>query len=450
MNTFRQLGVTLLAACIVLAPAREAHCGAAAGTEACWPQFRGPDRSGISAETNLLAVWPEKGPPLLWSYAGCGDGYAGVTMTSNRIFTAGTFSNGTAVIALGLDGRLLWSAPNGSGRWRVPSDKKDWAVPYGGTRSTPTVADGRVYQLDVLGRLGAFEAATGAEVWALELPKAFDGVCNEWGYSESVPVANGRLYCLPGGKRGFLVCLDAASGRTVWTCNDIPDAKASNSSCVLMEIGGVRQVVTMTTVLTVGVRAEDGVMLWQVRHANRFRENCEMPQFADGVLYVSSGYGHGSEGYRISPPAGTNGWTARQIWRQNQADNLHGGPIILNGCVYGAGYDHRGAFCLDLASGVFKWRDPTVGRSSYAFADGLLYRLGEDGTLAIERPNPQRREALCAFGLPSAGASICLTHPVVCGGRLYVRHQQMLYCYDVGKDVGKGLTRNRSGLGCSE
>ena len=414
---------------MVLLPSLEV-C-AADDMAAAWPQFRGPHRNGISEETGLLPAWPTNGPPLLWACTNCGAGYAGVTIAEGRVLTAGTFSNGTRIIALSLAGQPLWTTPNGTGRWRVPSDKKDWAVPYGGTRATPTIAAGRVFQLDVLGCLGAFDLHTGAGLWALDLPAAFQGVCNEWGYSESVLVEDGRLYCLPGGKNGFLVCLDAATGRTLWSCTEIPDAKASNASCLLAEIGGVRQIVTMTTLLIVGVRADDGRLLWQTRHANRYRENCETPQYVDGVLYVTSGYGHGSEGYRISPPAGTNGWTASQVWRQDQADNLHGGPTIRDGNVYGAGYDRRGAFCLDLASGRFMWRDTSVGRSSYTFAEGLLYRLGEDGAMALERPNPRQREPLCSFRIPSAGRSICLTHPVVCGRRLYVRHQQNLYCYDL-------------------
>ena len=405
----------------------------AGAPDAAWPQFRGPARDGVTPETGLLKSWPTNGPPLTWVYTNCGGGYAGVAVADAKIVTAGTFSNGTVVTALSLEGRSLWSAPNGTGRWRVPADKRDWAVPYGGTRSTPAIADGRVFHLDVLGRLGAFDLQTGKELWSLYLTEVFGGIYNEWGYSESVLVDGGRLYCLPGGPKGFLVCLDAATGRTLWTCNEIPDTKASNASCILADIGGVRQIVTMTTVLIIGVRAEDGRLLWQQRHANRFRENCETPQFTNDVLYVSSGYGHGSEGYCISPPAGTNDWTARQIWRQNQADNLHGGPIILNGCVFGAGYDHRGAFCLELATGKFKWRDATVGRSSYTFADGLLYRLGEDGVMALERPNPERHEPVCSFRLPSAGSAVCLTHPVVCGGRLYVRHQQKLFCYDLAE-----------------
>ncbi len=193
------------------------------------------------------------------------------------------------------------------------------------------------------------------------LDEAFNGVRNEWGYAESVLVEGNRLYCLPGGKLGFLVCLAADTGKLVWACTEMPDTQASNSSAIAVEIEGVRQIITMTTVLIAGVNAADGKLLWQTRHANRFRENCETPQYANGILYVSSGYGHGSEGYRIRKTE-TGAWSAEQVWRLDQADNLHGGPIILDGCVYGAGYDRKGAFCIDLQSGKFKWREPSIGR----------------------------------------------------------------------------------------
>ncbi len=138
---------------------------AAAGAGDEWLQFRGPQRNGISAETGLLKSWPAAGPRLLWTYDQCGTGYAGIAVTKDLILTAGTFENGTHVIALSHDGQLRWRAPNGSGRWRVPADKKDWATTFGGVRSTPTVANGLVFHLDVLGRLAAFRLDSGQEVW---------------------------------------------------------------------------------------------------------------------------------------------------------------------------------------------------------------------------------------------------------------------------------------------
>lgn len=416
--------LVVLLAGLVTRPAR-------AGDE--WLQFRGPQRNGISASKGLLASWPATGPRLLWTFDQCGTGYAGITVTNDMIVTAGTFEDGTKVIALDHDGKLLWRAANGTGRWRVAPDKKDWATTFGGVRSTPTIANGLVFHLDVLGRLAAFKLATGQEVWSMMLDEAFKGVRNEWGYSESVLVENNRLYCLPGGKPGFLMCLEADTGKTVWSCGEIPDTQASNSSPIAVDIDGVRQIITMTTVLITGVDATTGKLLWQTRHENRFKENCETPQYVDGLLYVSSGYGYGSEGYRVSKAENAT-WTVTKSWHLDQADDLHGGPIILDGCVYGAGYDRKGAFCVDLQTGKFKWREPSIGRSSYTWADGLLYRLGEDGTMALERPRPEKYECVSSFRIPSARKSISVTHPVVCGKRLYVRHQERLYCYDVAAE----------------
>jgi outer membrane protein assembly factor BamB len=199
-----------------------------------WLQFRGPTRNGISPATGLLARWPDGGPPLAWTYEECGIGYAGVVASGGRVLTAGTFRDkGTQVLCLDAGGKLLWSTPNGTGAWKVPRDK--WAANFGGTRSTPAIAAGRVFHLDVLGRLGAFDLASGGELWSVNFPVEFVGRANEWGYSESVLVADGRLYCLPGGSRGFLVCLDAATGKTLWANISIQDTHASNASAILVD-----------------------------------------------------------------------------------------------------------------------------------------------------------------------------------------------------------------------
>lgn len=228
-----------------------------------WPQFRGPKRNGVSKETGLLQSWPTEGPKLLWKYENCGTGYSGITIADGKILTAGSFPDSTKIIALDINGKPLWTAKNGSAKWRVPVNKKHWASGYGGTRSTPAISENRVFHLGISGRLAAFDLTSGKEIWNIELKKAFKGICNEWGYSESVLIDGDRLYCLPGGIGGFLVCLDAATGKTIWTCTEIPDKKASNGSCALFEIDGVKQIVTMTSVLVVGVRAKDGKMLWQ-------------------------------------------------------------------------------------------------------------------------------------------------------------------------------------------
>ena len=415
---------SLLAVCMLVVFAQ--------GAGSSWRQFRGPQRNGISKETGLLKSWADGGPKLLWSFDECGKGYSGISIAAGKILTAGAFTNGAYVIAIDLDGKPLWRTKNGDGQWKTPVDKKEWAKGYGGSRSTPTIADGRVFHMGVSGQLAAFELAGGKEIWGLDLTEEFKGIRNEWGYSESVLVKDDRLYCLPGGTNGFMVCLDAATGETIWKCKEIPDKKASNASCVLVEIDGVEQVITMTTVLVVGVRASDGKMLWQVRHANRFRENCEIPQYVDDLLWVSSGYRHGSEVYKVSEADGK--WTVTQTWRVNEADNLHGGPIILDGSIYGAGYDRRGAFCMDLKTGDFKWKHKPMQRSSYTYAEGLLYRLGEDGGVALERANTNSYELVSSFTIPSAKKAKALTHPVICGGRLYIRHERRLYCYDISDE----------------
>ncbi|MFC1462874.1 PQQ-binding-like beta-propeller repeat protein [Verrucomicrobiota bacterium] len=417
---------THLAASCVLATV----CLAGAGDGARWMQWHGPSADNVSSETGLLKTWPEGGPKLLWTATNCGVGFSSVTISDGLIITAGDFPDGTRVIALDADGKDVWRASNGSRMWRHPK-KKEWANKHAGSRATPVIDDGRVFHMNAVGRLAAYKLANGTRAWTVDLRQRFGGVCNEWGYSESVLVRNRRVYCVPGGKNGYMVALDAKTGETAWANKTIKD-KASNSHIVRVEIEGVGQLVTMTTVLVVGVREEDGELLWSIRHANRFRENCEAPRLVDGIIYVSSGYRHGSEGLKVTKNE-TGKFSCRQVWRNSAADNLHGGPIILDGHVYATGYDRKGFFCLDLQTGREKWRNRAIGRTSFTSAEGLLYCLGEDGTVRLVEPSPEKYIELGKFRLPSAGKGICLAHMVICGKRLYVRHGTKLYCYDIAR-----------------
>ncbi len=405
--------------------------------EDSWPRFRGAGRDGHAITTGSIAAWPKEGPVLAWKSGECGQGYAGVVVSQGFVVTAGVVENETRILAFGLDGKLRWQQANGSGAWKPEAGKRKWAAGYGGSRATPTIADGVVYHLGHAGRLAAYRLADGTPLWHRDLDRDFAGSPNEWGYSESVLVEDGVLYCQPGGAQAQIVCLDAKDGKDRWRCAGILDEArkapdtASNASGVLVEIAGVRQFVTMTTRNVVGVEAASGKLLWTHRHANRFAENCEIPQYAAGILWVSSGYRHGSEGYRIE--RGKDGaFSATQVWREGIADNLHGGPIAIDGFLYGAGYDHAGAWCLEIATGMLRWRDPAIRRSSFVRVGTQLIVLGENGSvqLCTPAPDPQKRLQYAAgFSLPGKG--LCLTHPVWCDGRLYLRRGPELFCYEL-------------------
>ena len=396
-----------------------------AAADAPWPCFHGPNRDNRSTETGLLARWPEGGPKRLWAAGGIGVGYSSVAIAGGRLYTAGTIDGTTFVTALDLDGRRVWQKPNGRS-WKA-GPRQRHAVGYGGARGTPTHDEGRVYHLGDGGRLTAFDAATGREAWALDLLDRFDAETPEYGYTESVLIIGNRLFCCPGGTKGHVVCLRKSDGQTVWANPDIKGTVAF-SSLVPAEVAGVRQILGMSSSHLFGVDPETGTLLWSIEHRN-FRDNnvTDPIPHGDGV-FASSGYGKGSLLVRLQRD-GDAGLRAETVWSSDLMDNHHGGVVRVGDYVYGAGHEAKGWFCLELATGKPAWRAP--GKGALTFADGMLYCLDEKGTMTLVKATPDAYEAVSTFRVPKAGEGLYWAHPVVCGGRLYVRHADRLFAHAI-------------------
>ena len=392
-----------------------------------WPWFRGPGRNGISSETGLLKKWPTEGPKLLWTIQGLGRGYSTVSIKDGVLYTAGTVSHQSYVVAADLSGKIKWKALNGS-EWKAPEDTKSWAKDFDGTRATPTIDGTTIFHMNETGRLAAFDAADGKEKWFIDLPKQFQAAVPRWGYSESVLIDGERLICYPGGKKGGIVALNKNSGQLIWANIDLADEPAY-SSPTLVEDHGYRQIITMTRTAVIGVAAETGKLLWRFEHINRYKENCEMPLYQDSKVLVSSAYGRGSDLLNLT--YGPNAITVDRVWTNPKADNQSGGPLLLNGHIYAAGYDNKGWFCLDFETGKQTCADPKIGRAALSYADGLIYAFLDNGVMTLSEPSPDGFKPISQFKVPSGGPGPCLAHPVICGGRLYIRHSDKLYAYDI-------------------
>lgn len=410
---------------IVLAVAvLAAGAGIAAGQT--WPQWNGPQRDNISTETGLLKQWPEGGPKLLWTATGCGKGYSSVAVTEQAIYTAGTSTDGTFVVAFDLAGKLKWRTPNGR-QWEAPP-KMTWAKTYDGSRATPTVDDGLVYHLNETGRLTAFEAGSGAVVWSVDLPRQFGAEVPDYGYSESVLVDGEKLICYPGGTNGFMVALDKKTGAPLWVNRDIGEGAAFASAVLAADLSP-RQVITLTPAAIIGVDALTGKLLWRYPFTNKRENNIPTPIYSKGYVFASTGYGAGSVLLKLTGD-GTNAAVSK-VWANTELDNVHGGVVLVDGCLYGASHEKPAWLCLDFATGRRRYRDPGVGMGSLTYADGMLYCLGERGTMGLAPCTPERYELAGRFEVPKAGGGLYWAHPVVCGGRLYLRHADCLYAYDV-------------------
>ena len=388
-----------------------------------WPCFHGPERSNKSMETGLLSEWPEEGPELLWTISGLGKGYSTVSFTAESLFTSGIGNQQTFVFAFDLEGKLLWKKPNGRS-WET---EMSHARTYNGARSTPTYSEGVVYHLGELGRLAAFDSRSGDELWSIELREQFDAEIPEYGYSESVYILEDRLYCCPAGKKAYLVCLDKHTGEVIWKNNEI-NGTVGFSSLIAFDHGGYKQIAGLSSSAIFGVDSETGRLLWQVDFENSRSNNVPDLIFHKGYIFASSGYGKGS--ILLNLKSSDNAVMPETVWQTELMDNHHGGVILHEGYLYGAGHNSRGWFCLDLLTGEQMWK--AGGKGSLTYADQMLYCLDERGIARLVKASPENYEAVSEFRVPGGGDGMYWAHPVIYGARLYIRHQDILVAYDIG------------------
>jgi outer membrane protein assembly factor BamB len=414
-----------------------------------WPQFRGPNRDNVSKEKGLLEQWPKKGPSLLWTYREAGIGFSGPAIVGNRLYTMGARKDTEYLIALDISGaapKELWSAKVG------PLFTFEGNVWGDGPRCTPTVDGDRVYALGGQGELICAETATGNVVWRKNLVKELDGeMMTHWGYSESPLVDGDHLICTPGGAKGTLAALDKKSGAVIWRSKELKD-KAPYSSIIAADIGGVRQYIQLTYVddskggAAAGVAAKDGKLLWY------------FPYF-EGDSYAMAPTPI-VRGDRVYLTVSLKGCRLLKISKndkgQFQADdlypeqnhkvmkNFHGGVVLVGDHIYGH-CEKKGWVCQDFKTGKNVWLERNrllCDSGALTCADGQLYLLSDEGTVALIKASPEKWIQSGQFELPEQsklrGAGIATatdahtwTHPVVANGRLYLRDQELLFCFDV-------------------
>lgn len=382
-----------------------------------WPQWRGPGRDGISRETGLLKQWPAGGPAQLWSINGLGEGYGSLAVVGERIYVQGTRGQASVIYSLNrTDGKTIWSAalgPKGSeGRGNGP-------------RSTPVVDGERVYVMTENGDLACLRASDGGRIWSKNILREFGGDNPNWLISESPLVDGPRLIVSPGGRGAGIVALDKMTGKTVWTTRDLSD-EASYASNIIADVGGVRTIMNFTSKAAVGVRALDGKLMWAYRRAANGTANCSTPVYADNKVFFSSAYDTGGALLGLNVENGEV--RAREIYFTRDMMNHHGGMVLVNGYLYG--FSNNILNCIEFSTGRKMWSDRSVGKGALTYADGMLYLLGEKNTVGLAEATSAGYREKGRFQIPDQGRE-SWAHPVVAGGRLYIRNQGMLTCYDI-------------------
>jgi outer membrane protein assembly factor BamB len=390
----------------------------AASPEMDWPQWHGPRRDNLSRETGLLKQWPSAGPKLLWTSRGLGSGYGSMALKGNRIYVQGTKGGQSTVFALDrATGKPVWNAPLGRA---LDQDRG------GGPRGTPTVDGDVLYVLTENGDLACLNAADARVTWKRNILADFKGSNPNWLISESPLVDGNRLIVTPGGRGAGMVALEKTSGKEIWRCAELND-EAGYASCVIANVHSVPTIMNFTHDAGVGVRATDGKLMWRYDKAANDVANCTTPLYHEGKVLYTSAYGTGC-GLLALVPSNAGEIKAQEMYFNREMQNHHGGVILHNGHVYGS--SNAILTCMEWMTGASKWKDRGVGKGSLTFAEGMLYLFGENNTVGLAEATPAGYSEKGRFTVEDQGKP-SWAHPVVAGGKLYIRNQDYLNCYDI-------------------
>lgn len=377
-----------------------------------WPQWRGPNRDGVSKETGLLKQWPASGPALVWKTKGAGGGYSSLAIAKGRIFTLGLRGAREYVIA-----------------FDVATGKEAWATPYGkafhndrgdGPRGTPTVDGGNVYALGGNGDLSCLDAGTGRIIWTMNMLEKFGGENPNWGISESPLVIGEKVLVNAGGRGASIIALNKKNGELIWKSQNDP---AGYSSGIPVQIGSTTQVVFFTEQRAVGLDLKDGKLLWDYPRAANRTANVATPIAFGNRVFISSGYGTGAGLVDIKADG-----TAKEVYFTKEMQNHHSSSILIGDYLYG--FSNAILTAMRFDTGEVAWKDRSVGKGSLVFADGHLYALSENGVVGLIEATPSGYHETGRFKIPQDNLPTW-THPVIAGGRLYLRDQDTIYAYDV-------------------
>lgn len=383
---------------------------AGAALAADWPQFRGPNRDGISRETGLLKSWPAAGPKVLWKTP-VGEGFSHVVVAGNRLFTL--YGQGDSEHAVALD------ATTGKQLWKVAIDRKYSSDMGNGPRSTPTVDGNMVYVLSANARLAALNAANGKKVWEHDLADEFGAKIPGWGASTS-PLVEGNLLLVDVGGFGgkSLAAFDKKTGKTVWTSQS---DKAGYSAPIAVTAGGVRQAIFFTGTSVVSVAPATGKLFWRIPWRTDWDVNAAVPIFvAPDKLFISSGYGVGSALFKLK-----GGSAPEEVWKSRGMKNQFSSSVLHNGVIYG--FDDTTFKAIDVATGKDRWRQRGFGHGSLLLADGHLAVLSDRGKLALVEATPAAYKEKGSVEILSGK---CWTAPTLANGKLYVRNEEQLVALD--------------------
>ena len=383
-----------------------------------WPQFRGPNRDGISSESNLLKEWPENGPKLAWSVDVLGEGFASAVIQDDMAFTTGKKDSIEILTAMDLNGKVLWQKTVGR------ASSSDW-WPQG--RATPTVYKGKVYAITVKGDIACFDCKTGHEDWTLQGFEKFEGIGNNLRYggiSESPLIEDDKLIITPCGKKTTVVALNRLNGETIWTSESLGDT-TRHASPVLIREKGKKILITSTANYTIAVDFNDGKIIWKDKQSRGI-----LPTIDKNTFYFTGEYKKGGILYGLN--ADMNGCS---VLRQDTlSGNYMGGTLLLGNKIVGSSENKNiGLFCLDRETGKLICNNSEIKGCNILAADGMLYCMEDrSGRLCLVKLNENSIDFVSSFKV-KLGSGPNIAHMSIANGLLFLRHGSVLMAYNIKK-----------------
>jgi outer membrane protein assembly factor BamB len=393
-----------------------------------FPQWRGPQRDGISHETGLLPSWPKEGPKMLWQIKTVGSGYSTPSVVGEHLYLLGNEGmENEYVQALSVkDGKRIWSTRLGK------VGNPDQQPAFAADRSTPTVEKDVLYALGSDGDLACLDLKDGKARWQKNLKTDFGGKAGVWAYSESPLIDGDKIICTPGGNDATIVALDKKNGNTTWKCSVPGGSEAAYASAIIVEADGVRQYVQLLQKGLVGVDAKTGKLLWHYgKPVSRFNANIPTPVAYKGYVYsAAAGTGGGVVKLKLSDGKAD----AEQVYFEAKLPTAIGGSVQVGDFLYGT--TAQALQCIEFTTGKVKWDDRAIGAAAICYAEGRLYLHGENGDVALVEATPEGYHEKGRFTPPDQPKRIsnmekAWAYPVVANGRLYIRDQDRLWAYEI-------------------
>ncbi len=388
--------------------------------------WRGPGRSGIYNETGLMKVWPSSGPALLWGAEGIGMGYSSATVTSDAIYITGIRGDKDVLTAFTQDGKKKWDLEYGT-MSKVQSSPE--------SRCTPTFANGKIFVVSGSGELSAVSPA-GKILWTVDYYKKYSPAVLRFGVSESPLVVDNKVIVTPGGNTAAMVAFNVDNGNVVW---ETPSLKEGSQyvNPLLVEVKGMKVIITQTPTWIIGVNSQDGKILWKfdfgsVNNDKKGGKNyIQTPIYKDGFLFAANGYGQTSAKIKIN----WDGKDPELVWKNPEINPHVGGMVLIGNYIYSSTHDNNSMgrwICVDWTTGKTMWVTEWYNKGSVIAAEGLLYIYEEKtGNVALVRPNSEKLDIISTFKLATKGSGPYWAHPVINKGRLFLRHGNYLAVYSI-------------------